>query len=105
MDKAQLTYQGKQLSTAAGRLPLVYSIKQAYYSLLGNQENLALTRFELASGALRNGTVARYVAEVKNRGTAARDAGQVVHAEERILAEEEVRRAAEDGRVDSLLET
>ncbi len=43
----------------------------------GGQENLALVRFELASGALRMGTVARYVAHVRNQGTAPRDVGPV----------------------------
>jgi len=41
------------------------------------QENLAIIDFKLASGALRNGTIARYDAEIRNQGTIPRDVGQV----------------------------
>jgi hypothetical protein len=41
------------------------------------QENLAITRFELAGGNVRVGGLARYAVDVCNQGTAARDAGTV----------------------------
>jgi multidrug efflux system outer membrane protein len=42
VDKSALTLQGKEASTDAGRLTLVYSIKQTYYAMLAAQRNLAL---------------------------------------------------------------
>lgn len=48
---------------------------RVYYITVGSEsdDNLAITRFELASGALRKGSLARYHAEVRNFGkTAAR---------------------------------
>ena len=43
----------------------------------GAQANLGLVRLELAGGALRVGTQARYVAYVRNQGTEAREVGPV----------------------------
>jgi outer membrane protein TolC len=42
VDKSALTLQGKELETASGRLALIYSVKQAYYTVLAAQRNLAL---------------------------------------------------------------
>lgn len=42
VDKSLLTLQGKEAATASGRLSLVYTIKQAYYTMLTAQRSLAL---------------------------------------------------------------
>jgi outer membrane protein TolC len=42
VDKSVLTLQGKELSTASGRLNLIYSVKQAYYTALSSQRDLVL---------------------------------------------------------------
>lgn len=46
---------------------------KVYYINVGtdNDDNLAITRFDLASGSLRKGNLARYQAEVRNFGKAA----------------------------------
>jgi outer membrane protein len=42
VDKSLLTLQGKEAATESARLALVYRIKQAYYTMLAAQRNLAL---------------------------------------------------------------
>jgi outer membrane protein len=42
VDKSLLILQGKEVSTDSGRLSLIYTIKQAYYTMLAAQRNLAL---------------------------------------------------------------
>jgi len=59
--------------TALARVSLV----DAQLEAARGQENLAIVRFELAGGAMRTGTVARYIAEVKNQGANSRDAGSI----------------------------
>jgi len=48
VDKSLLTLQGKEAATDSGKLTLVYSIKQAYYTMLAAQRNLALQQQILA---------------------------------------------------------
>ena len=43
-DKSLLTLQGREIGTQAGRLGIVYSVKQAYYALLAAQNSLALKK-------------------------------------------------------------
>jgi outer membrane protein len=42
VDKSVLTLKGKELETASGTLALIYSVKQAYYTVLAAQRNLTL---------------------------------------------------------------
>jgi outer membrane protein len=42
VDKSLLTLQGKEIGTEAGRLGIIYSVKQAYYALFAAQNSLAL---------------------------------------------------------------
>ena len=44
VDKSLLTLQGKEISTDASRLTLVYSVKQAYYTMLSAQRTLDLNK-------------------------------------------------------------
>ena len=44
VDKSLLTLQGREPATQAGRLGIVYSVKQAYYTLLAAQRNLAVRK-------------------------------------------------------------
>jgi outer membrane protein len=41
VDKSMLTLKGKELATDAGRLGIIYSVKQAYYTLLAAQRTFA----------------------------------------------------------------
>ena len=51
VDKSLLTLQGKELAADAGRLALVYKIRQAYYTMLADQRNAALKGDVLAKQA------------------------------------------------------
>ena len=44
VDKSVLSLQGKVISTASGRLAIVYRVKQAYYAMLAAQESAKVTR-------------------------------------------------------------
>jgi outer membrane protein TolC len=44
VDKSVLSLQGKELATEAGRLGLVYSVKQAFYTLLAAQRALGVRK-------------------------------------------------------------
>ena len=55
VDKSVLTLQGRELATQSGRLALVYSVKQAYYTLLAAQRNLDVRKqiFEKQDSVLK----------------------------------------------------
>ena len=44
VDKSVIALQGKVISTASGKLAIVYRVKQAYYAMLAAQENARVTR-------------------------------------------------------------
>ncbi len=44
VDKSSLTLQGKELATESGRLGIVYTVKQAYYTMLAAQRNHELKK-------------------------------------------------------------
>ena len=43
-DKSLISVQNQELSTTAGRSNLIYSVKQAYYTMLGAQQTLAVNK-------------------------------------------------------------
>ncbi len=92
VDKSLLTLKGKELATAAGRLSLVYGVKQAYYAVLAAQRNLALKHkiFDQQDSVLRQITAIydmklASLADLKTAQLNARSAQADVNAAENDL--------------------